>query len=348
MSRAIELEPDFALAWFGRARIYRGMGMLDEAMRDYTRAIELDPGLVPAYLDRAEIRLWELGDEAGVADFEAAYRIDPDGLRAGLAFAGLIEYEDPDEASRIYDRIVEIHPDRTDAWLYRAKFNRQQGRFARALDDFRQAFRVGYEDEWVRQEVIMTLLALGRYDEARTQIEDAIVANPDAPETALLRARLSALTGNHDAAREFYGRYVEVDWADQRVLVEAAYVTAASGDLRGAQRLLERYAETKDDELGSRLAQAGSLVLAGNARGRQLLGEIAEEAEWFLPVWVMLAQVDPGFAFGDSTARQIAVSRLREFEPGPEAFFPFNVDLWIWTRLYQSQDPPGEAPGPLP
>jgi hypothetical protein len=79
-----------------------------------------------------------------------------------------------------------------------------------------------------------------------------------------------------------------------------------------------------------------------------LLGEIAEEAEWFLPVWVMLAQVDPGLAFGDGTARQIAVSRLREFEPGPEAFFPFNVDLWIWTRLYQSQDPPGEAPAPLP
>ena len=350
LTRSIELDPEFALAYFERARTFRKVGRLEDALDDYSRAIEFDPALIPAYLERAEIRLWELGDESGAEDFETAYLIDPTDVRAGLSYASHLEWKDPDESLRIHDDLSEIHRDNAEVFASRARLLRGQfGDFVGALEDFRAAIRISPGDEYYRAEVVMTLLAVGRFDQAREEVQTAVAENPDSPEVALLRARLAALQENVQEAGDAYAQYMGYEWADQRVWIEAAFVAAAAGRPGVAAEALARYGEAKGENVEFRLAEIGTLALAGElVRAEEALISLADEAGWYTPVWVMMSSIAPQYAVDGRSAREIAEEQIATFEPVPRAFFPFNIDVWVWTRMYQAVNPTAGAPLDLP
>ncbi len=52
-TKAIELDPDFALAYNNRAWAYLELGEYEKALADCNRAIELNPVLAQAYSNRA-------------------------------------------------------------------------------------------------------------------------------------------------------------------------------------------------------------------------------------------------------------------------------------------------------
>lgn len=55
LTKAIEKNPRFAIAYFYRGRAYLGKGEHDQAISDFNKAIEIDPGLAVAYGERAVI-----------------------------------------------------------------------------------------------------------------------------------------------------------------------------------------------------------------------------------------------------------------------------------------------------
>src|SRR6185436_11749829 len=57
LDKAIELKPEFALAFFERNRIYMLKGKIDLAQADLDKALLLDPDMRDAYADRAQIRM---------------------------------------------------------------------------------------------------------------------------------------------------------------------------------------------------------------------------------------------------------------------------------------------------
>ncbi len=67
-SKALELNPDFAMAYYSRAQVYVKQQQNDTAIADYTAAIKADPDLANAYYSR--VQLYQLtGDHKGeVAD----------------------------------------------------------------------------------------------------------------------------------------------------------------------------------------------------------------------------------------------------------------------------------------
>ena len=48
MSKTLELNPKYALAYGSRGLAYETKGDYDRAIADYSKAIELDPNLAPA------------------------------------------------------------------------------------------------------------------------------------------------------------------------------------------------------------------------------------------------------------------------------------------------------------
>lgn len=77
-SKAIELYPQYAEAYYGRGLCYAKRYECDEALLDLNAAIRLDPNCVEAYLQRA-IVLRILGDNAAsLTDFNTAIRLAPD------------------------------------------------------------------------------------------------------------------------------------------------------------------------------------------------------------------------------------------------------------------------------
>ena len=80
--RALDLDPDDAEAWRGRALAYSGLKDHDEALKASDKAVEIDPGYGQAWLDRG-ILLLEMGRaEEALFALDRALSIQPDNLDA--------------------------------------------------------------------------------------------------------------------------------------------------------------------------------------------------------------------------------------------------------------------------
>lgn len=76
-TKAIELNPEFSLAYFSRASAYSNLGWYEEAIIDYTRAIELSPEFAMLYGNRGAVYN-ELGRyEEALVDLNKAIELDP-------------------------------------------------------------------------------------------------------------------------------------------------------------------------------------------------------------------------------------------------------------------------------
>lgn len=77
-ARAIELDPDYALAYQNRGILYDVLEQYDQALADYDRTLALAPDNAPIYINRARIHRL-LGDlPSGIADLSAAIALQPD------------------------------------------------------------------------------------------------------------------------------------------------------------------------------------------------------------------------------------------------------------------------------
>jgi len=76
-TKAIELDPNHALAYSNRGWAYIQLGQYEQALADCTKAIELNPNLALAYNNRAWAYM-ELGQyEQALADYTKAVELDP-------------------------------------------------------------------------------------------------------------------------------------------------------------------------------------------------------------------------------------------------------------------------------
>ena len=76
-TRAIELDPNFALSYSNVGLVYKKFGHYEKAFADCTTAIELDPSLAIAYNNRSCAYI-ELGQyEQAITDYTEAIQLDP-------------------------------------------------------------------------------------------------------------------------------------------------------------------------------------------------------------------------------------------------------------------------------
>ena len=76
-TKAIEMNPAFAMAYVNRGVAHMDTGDLDAAMRDFNQAIEVDPKLPHPYDDRGLLLIKRGEPEAAIQDFAKAIEIDP-------------------------------------------------------------------------------------------------------------------------------------------------------------------------------------------------------------------------------------------------------------------------------
>jgi tetratricopeptide (TPR) repeat protein len=76
-NQAIKLNPNYALAYRNRGLAYSSKKDYDKAIADYTQAIRLDLNLARAYSNRGFVYYNKGDNDRAIADYEAALRIDP-------------------------------------------------------------------------------------------------------------------------------------------------------------------------------------------------------------------------------------------------------------------------------
>jgi tetratricopeptide (TPR) repeat protein len=196
-SRAIEIDPSYALAYAGiadcRTFLYMNAKRSDEnrneALTASDRALELDPELAEAHNSRGQALVsCERYDEAKQA-FKRAIQLNPKLFEAYLSHArSYFASGRPEEAVQKYEQACEIHPDDYQSRLLLGSVYSQLGRKADAEAARREGVRLVEERlEFHRDDVralylgANALVALGHWDRGLEWTRRALIIEPHEP-----------------------------------------------------------------------------------------------------------------------------------------------------------------------
>ncbi len=135
-TKAIELDPDYADAYYERSRVLREAKEPEKAKGDLDKAISLRPGFIAAYRERADLRE-ELGDKDGArADHLRVAKIAREEVlvRVEEAYAAFLA-DDGKGALAVLDPFIAATPRNDEALLLRGRVRLAAGDLAGARKD---------------------------------------------------------------------------------------------------------------------------------------------------------------------------------------------------------------------
>lgn len=203
-TKAIELNPDLANAYFARAHVYLDTKKSELAITDYDRVLELSPNIylvVMAFVHRSRGH-WQLGllnqaiQDAIMAlelepDLAAALKIEPSmatwhgmGLDAIVATAYInrgLAYDEQgsvDVAAADYTAAIQRDPEFAEAYGNRAKTYVSMGLYQQALADANRAIEINRHLAPAFNARALAYLGLGRTEDALTDVTRAIDQDP--------------------------------------------------------------------------------------------------------------------------------------------------------------------------
>jgi tetratricopeptide (TPR) repeat protein len=135
--RAIRLRPDYADAYYGRARTYTALGQTENAIADYDAAIRIKPNFPDAYNNRGVLNIAKGETAQAIADFDAAIRFNPNDpspfVNRGYAFEVKGEY---DRAISDFNEAIRRDPYSASLYFNRGVARLYSGRADAAVQDF--------------------------------------------------------------------------------------------------------------------------------------------------------------------------------------------------------------------
>jgi tetratricopeptide (TPR) repeat protein len=144
LEMALELKPDNAEAYEGRAAVYMMTKQPRKAIENLDKAIELAPKNAETRTTRGFMYLMLQQPERAIADFDKSIEMAPDYVMAyknrGATYLGLNRYQ---EAVKDYDRFVELAPDDPEGYYGRGMAYVMGGNEGKGCPDFRKACDLG-------------------------------------------------------------------------------------------------------------------------------------------------------------------------------------------------------------
>lgn len=111
LNKAIELDPQYAIAYSHRADAFRDKRLIKEALADYGKSIELAPKYTTAYLNRANLYADNSDFDRAIDDYNHALEVEPLNIIAyynrGNTYAKKGRYE---QAIADYNTLLVINP----------------------------------------------------------------------------------------------------------------------------------------------------------------------------------------------------------------------------------------------
>ena len=247
-ARAIELDPELALAHYGRGLTHQLMDDLPAALAALDRADELAPDTGWIIAERAETYRLAARFEEAVADFSRAIALDPtdDVALAGRAVCrhSLEQY---DAALADFHRALSIDEDNLWALVRRARLRRSRGELDEAFADFDLAVSRAPDVAWVASERGDGYRRTERYEDAVAELGRALSLEPDyASALASRGAALHELDRNEEALADL-DRAVALLPGYSWALVMRARAKRRLGDEPGMFEDLHRAVEADPD-----------------------------------------------------------------------------------------------------
>ncbi|MDB9389879.1 serine protease [Microcystis aeruginosa] len=146
-NKAIEINPNYALAYNNRGGLYHNQQKYDLALSDINKAIEINRNLAEAYYNRGLLYYDQQKYELALADYSKAIDINPNLAEAynnrGLLHRDLQKY---DLALSDYSKAIDINPNYAEAYGNRGNLYSDLGKYDLALSDYSKAIRINPND----------------------------------------------------------------------------------------------------------------------------------------------------------------------------------------------------------
>jgi len=269
LSKAVELDPQYAEAWAYLSRKYNGLAFAADSADDFDRyvsesrraaekALALDPNLAKAHEAMGWVEHRHRESLKAARHFRRALELNPNSDSAMSGLGLQIGRTDPEEALRLFTRVLEIDPGATIAY--------RQKHFA--------------------------LKSLGRIDEAIRQLELGIDAAPD---MGVLYNDLSGLListrGRPDESARQLSQLLKIAPRSYTGVDAMVRTWTAAADTFRASAWMELLRTGRDDSDEAKLLNAETLLSA--AQYDEVLRQLDEvqennNNEWHI-VWLGLA-----------------------------------------------------------
>jgi tetratricopeptide (TPR) repeat protein len=142
-ARAIQLDPNNAVAYNSRGTAYSNLKLYSDAVNDYTQAIRLNPNNAEAYSGRGAAYHGKGDYDEAIADYTQAIRLNPNNAVAysnrGVAYR---EKGDCDKAIEDYIQAIRLNPNNAMTYSNRGAAYYQKGDNDKAIADYTQAIRL--------------------------------------------------------------------------------------------------------------------------------------------------------------------------------------------------------------
>lgn len=231
--RAVEKDPDFALAWAGFADCYSleymyakpTPGFRDKAREASDRALALNPDLSEAHASAGLARLVSEDFEAAELAFKNAIRINP-GLFEGYYYFARTRFHQGDMvgAARLFEKAASLNPDDYQSRLLRVQILRGVGEIEKAREEAREAIHIvekhlEFHPDDVRALHLGagSLIVLGETDKAMSWLQRGLEIDPDDPISLYNVACNYATLRRSEEALDYLERAAEIgtiseDW----------------------------------------------------------------------------------------------------------------------------------------
>jgi tetratricopeptide (TPR) repeat protein len=209
LGKAIQLNPDFADAYYNRGNAYNNMGRYVAAIGEFDKSIRIRPDYADAYNFRGNA-YYILGRyEPAIRDFSKAIQLRSEYWLAhnnrGNVYNSLGRYDD---AIQDYDAAIAMKPDYEGAYNNRGQVYGRLGRHDAAIRDYDKAIalKADYADAYANRGFAYG--SLGRYGDAIRDYDKAIALRPDFADAYNNRGAAHNSLGRYDAAIRDYDKAI--------------------------------------------------------------------------------------------------------------------------------------------
>ncbi|MEG4322251.1 MULTISPECIES: tetratricopeptide repeat protein [unclassified Microcoleus] len=234
-NQALQINPNYAEAYNNRGIVRRNLGDKQGAMADYNQALKINPNLVAAYTNRGNARS-NLGDKQGaLVDYDKALKIDPNYADAyynrGIARYGL---GDNQGAMTDYNQALRINPKFVYAYLNRGSAHLGLGDKQAALADYNQALQIDPNSAPAYNNRGVVRLGLKDNQGALADVNEALRINPNFHEAYYNRGLTRYQLGDKQGALADYNETLRINPNHIMAYLTRGFIRSEFGDNQGA------------------------------------------------------------------------------------------------------------------
>jgi tetratricopeptide (TPR) repeat protein len=180
--KAIEIDPDYAGAYAGRASIYNYEGKYPQALRESEQAVKIDPNLAWGFNTRGYAQIGLLNYQKGIEDLNKAMELAPKYAwpycNRSWAYFMLKNYH---QALEDANRAIELDPKLPQAYFRKGRALASTNNLKDALKSFDKTVQLDPTFSWAYLQRGYSLLKLGKTEEAVADFKRAAnLGNKDA------------------------------------------------------------------------------------------------------------------------------------------------------------------------